>query len=94
MFSEKFNPWMKGVSLLAEPLTRSRQPLAQHHPLIEREREAAGQVSHALERLREGRDAAIEQAFRLIFQSPDLFFSVLGTMGKTGDGSTGRHKAD
>lgn len=71
LFSEAFSPWMKGVSLLAEPLARSRQPLAQHHPLIEREREAAEQVTHALARLREGRDAAVEQAFRLIFQRPD-----------------------
>lgn len=71
LFSETLNPWMKGVSLLAEPLARSRQPLAQHHPLIEREREAAEQVTHALGRLREGRDAAVEQAFRLMFQRPD-----------------------
>jgi len=70
LFSETFNPWMKGVSVLAEPLARTRQPLAPHHPLIEREREAAGQVTHALGRLREGRDAAIEQAFRLMFQRP------------------------
>jgi hypothetical protein len=56
--------------MMADPLARSRQPLAQHHPLIEREREAAGQVTHALGRLREGRDAAIEQAFRLMFQHP------------------------
>lgn len=69
-FSETFNPWMKGIGMLAESLAKSRQPLAQHHPLIEREREAAGQVAHALGRLREGRDAAIEQAFRLIFQRP------------------------
>lgn len=71
LFSEKLNPWMKGVSVLAESLARSRQPLAPHHPLIEREREAAGQVTYALGRLREGRDAAIEQAFRLMFQHPD-----------------------
>ncbi len=71
LFSETLNPWMKGVSVLAEPLARSRQPLAPHHPLIEREREAAGQVTHALGRLREGRDAAVEQAFRLMFQRPD-----------------------
>lgn len=94
MFSETSNPWMKGISLLAEPLARSRQPLASSHPLIERERETAGQVSHALGQLREGRDAVIEQTFRLMFQSPDVLLSVLGTTGKTGDGSAGHHKAD
>lgn len=70
LFSEKFNPWMRGVSMLAEPLAGSRHPLAPYHPLIELEREAAGNVTHALGRLRECRDAAIEQAFRLMFQSP------------------------
>ena len=80
--------------MLAEPLARSRQPLAPHHPLIEREREAAEQITHALGRLREGRDAVIEQAFRLMFQSPDVLLSALVTMDKTGDGSAGRHKAD
>ena len=94
LFSETFNPWMRGVSMLAEPLARSRQPLAPHHPLIEREREAAEQITHALGRLREGRDAVIEQAFRLMFQSPDVLLSALVTMDKTGDGSAGRHKAD
>ena len=41
--------------------------------------------------LREGRDAAREQAFRLMFQNPDLFSSVLSMMGKkVGDGNLGR----
>ncbi len=44
--------------------------------------------------LREGRDAASEQAFRLMFQNPDLFLSVLGMMEKkVGDGNPGRPNA-
>ena len=77
--SRTFSPWMRSVALLAEPLSKNRQ-LAPHHPLIEREREAA--VTHALGRLREGRDAASERAFRLMFQNPVLFAGVLGMVGK------------
>lgn len=95
LLSETFSPWMRGVALLAEPLGRNRQPLAPHHPLIEREREAAGEVTHALGRLREGRDAASEQAFRLMFQNPVLFAGVLGMMGKEGgNGNSVRPNAD
>lgn len=85
LLSEEFNPWMRGVALLAEPLAKSRQPLAPNHPLIEREREAAGRVTHALGQLREGRDAACEQAFSLIFQTSGLFASTFGIPGKKSD---------
>ena len=75
--------------------TLAHQPLAPHHPLIEREREAAGEVTHALGRLREGRDAASEQAFRLMFQNPVLFAGVLGMVGKEGgNGNSVRPNAD
>jgi hypothetical protein len=95
LLSETFSPWMRGVALLAEPLSKNRQPLAPHHPLIEREREAAGEVTHALGRLREGRDAASEQAFRLMFQNPVLFAGVLGMVGKEGgNGNSVRPNAD
>ena len=95
LLSETFSPWMRGVALLAEPLGKNRQPLAPHHPLIEREREAAGEVTHALGRLREGRDAASEQAFRLMFQNPVLFAGVLGMVGKEGgNGNSVRPNAD
>jgi len=95
LLSETFSPWMRGVALLAEPLGKNRQPLAPHHPLIEREREAAGEVTHALGRLREGRDAASVQAFRLMFQNPVLFAGVLGMVGKEGgNGNSVRPNAD
>ena len=91
LLSEAFSPWMRGVALLAESLSKNRQPLAQNHPFIKREREAVGEVTHAMGQLREGRDAAREQAFRLMFQNPDLFSSVLSMMGKkVGDGNLGR----
>ena len=48
-------------------------PLAQDNPLIEREREAIGQVTQALEKIREARDAVYEQAFGLLFRQPETF---------------------
>ncbi len=67
LFSEEFNPWMRGLSALADAVTRTRRPLPDDHPLIEREREAIGQVSKALENTRRLRDGAEERAFALLY---------------------------
>jgi hypothetical protein len=67
LLSEAFNPWMRGVAMLAEAVANSRQPLPQEHPLISQEREAIGQITQALESVREARDAAYEQTFNLLF---------------------------
>ena len=64
---EAFNPWMRGVAMLAEAVAKSRQPLPQDHPLIEREREAIGEVTQALENARKARDDACDQAFSLLY---------------------------
>jgi hypothetical protein len=86
LLSETFNPWMRGVGSLAETLARSRRPLAQDHPLIERERAAIASVTHVLEKLREARDTGYEQAFSLLFQQPAMFSTHVqatsGTRGK------------
>jgi len=67
LLSEAFNPWMRGVAMLAEAVANSRQPMPQEHPLTSREREAIGQITQALESVREARDAAYEQTFSLLF---------------------------
>ncbi len=67
LFSEEFNPWMRGLSTLADAVTRTRRPLPDDHPLIERERETIGQVSKALENTRRLRDGAEERAFALLY---------------------------
>jgi Protein of unknown function (DUF3141) len=69
LLSEAFNPWMRGIAMLAEAVAKSRQPLPQNHPLIEREREAIGAVTQALEDARKARDAACGQAFSLLYGS-------------------------
>ena len=70
LLSESFNPWMRGVAMLADTVSKGRQPLPKEHPLIEREREAFGEVSQGLEKAREARDAACEQTFGLIYGNP------------------------
>ena len=69
LLSEAFNPWMRGIAILAEAVAKSRQPLPQDHPLIEREREVIGAVTQALEDARKARDAACGQAFSLLYGS-------------------------
>ena len=63
LFSESFNPWMCGVAMLADTVGKGRQPLPKDHPLIEREHEAIGKVSEALENVRKARDAVQERMF-------------------------------
>lgn len=79
LFSESFNPWMRGVAALAT----SRHPLANGNPLIEREREAVGEVTQALVRVRETRDATCEQVFKLVFEQPGLLATLWRGMGPT-----------
>lgn len=67
VFSESFNPWMRGVALLAGWVNEHRRPLAEDAPLRAQERaffEAAGVV---LEGQRELRDAAFEHSFSMLY---------------------------
>ncbi len=83
LLSEAFNPWMHGVAMLAEPLAAHRHPLAKDNPLIEREREAIGEVTRALEKVRETRDAAYERAFGLLFRQPESLAKLMPGMTST-----------
>lgn len=82
MFSESLNPWMRGVATAAESLAARRQPLGQDNPLIEKEREAIGNVTQSLERIREARDAGYEKAFNLLYRQPEMFSALLQQMSK------------
>lgn len=70
LFSEAFNPWMRGVAMLAGIVAKTRQPLPQDQPLLRRERETIADVTQALEHLRKIRDAAYEQMFHLAYGLP------------------------
>ncbi len=67
LLSEDFNPWMRGVAVLAESVAKDRHPLPEDHPLLEKEREFIGQVTEAMENTREARDSAYEQTFGLLY---------------------------
>ncbi len=50
MFSEAYNPWMRGVRMMADSLRDTRQPLPADHPGIVAERKGACLFSKRLER--------------------------------------------
>lgn len=81
LLSESFNPWMRGVAALAESLTTHRQALSHDNPLIERE--AFGEVTKALKKVREARDSGYERAFDLLFAQPEAFAKLIHGMGGT-----------
>jgi hypothetical protein len=70
LLSESFNPWMRGVAMMADTVAKRRQPLPHDHPLIERERAAMGEITQALENVRKVRDAGYEQTFGLLYGDP------------------------
>jgi len=70
LFADAFNPWMRGVAMLAESVAKSRQPLPRDHPLMEREHQVIGEVTHALEGARKARDAGYERLFQLLYAPP------------------------
>jgi hypothetical protein len=69
LLSEAFNPWMRGIAMLAAAVVRNRHPLAKDQPLIERERKLAGDITDVLAAVRKARDALYEQAFNVLFET-------------------------
>ena len=67
MFSEAYNPWMRGVRMMADSLRDTRQPLPADHPGIVAERKAMSDVGQMIQTARERRDATYEQAFRRLY---------------------------
>ncbi|MGY9050451.1 MAG: DUF3141 domain-containing protein [Rhodobacterales bacterium] len=67
MFSEAYNPWMRGVRMMADALRDTRQPLPADHPGIVAERKAMSDVGQMIHGARERRDATLEQVFRQLY---------------------------
>jgi hypothetical protein len=67
LFSESFNPWMRGIAALAAAVAKNRTPLLENHPLLKEERKVIERVSKAIEQTTSWRDSAEEQAFNLIY---------------------------
>lgn len=68
LLSETFNPWMRGVSMIAGAVAKNRHPLAHDQPLMVQEHKAAGDMTEALESVRKVRDAAYERTFSALFE--------------------------
>ena len=77
LFSGAVNPWMRGIATLADGIAKTRKPLPEDHPLLDKERELIAQVSDAIESARNARDGTYEHAFKLLYgDTPE------GTVGK------------
>jgi hypothetical protein len=67
IYSDAFNPWMKGVAMLAGLIATNRVPLPADHSLMARERDAIREFYALLADLRIVRDLASEQMFSLLY---------------------------
>lgn len=69
LLSESFNPWMRGIAMLAGAIAKNRHPLAIDHPLLERERNATADITEMLGAVRKVRDAVYERMFSMLFET-------------------------
>lgn len=67
MFSEKLNPWMRGIALLAQAAAQARQPVPQDNPFRKMEGAGAQMVAESLEQFRRLRDASMERTFTWLY---------------------------
>ena len=70
LLADAFNPWMRGVAMLADTVKKNRQPLPRTHPLIERERQAIAEATQVLQAARQFRDANYERTFDMLYGQP------------------------
>ena len=67
MFSEKLNPWMLPLKLLAPFLTEARMPVTSDNQFVGLESFASEQISKSLESYRLARDSASERMFSTLY---------------------------
>lgn len=67
LLSERFFPWMHLIALAAEPTRRSRMDVGDDNAFRAAERAFSGQVTKAIEALRETRDRMEEDAFKELY---------------------------
>jgi hypothetical protein len=67
MFSEKFNPWMLPVKMLAPFLTNARMPADEFNQFVTMEGEAGASISRMLDSYRQLRDYSSEQLFSTLY---------------------------
>ena len=66
-FSERVSPWMAAIPPLAAQARADRRPADVANPFLQAEQAASREVGATLERWREVRDAAQEDAFRTLY---------------------------
>ncbi|MDO8249593.1 MAG: DUF3141 domain-containing protein [Rhodoferax sp.] len=67
MFSEKFNPWMLPVKMLAPFIAKTRMPADESNQFVAMEGEASASISKTLDSYRQIRDSASEQLFFMLY---------------------------
>ncbi len=67
VYSERLNPWMVGIAVLAGLARQHRQRVDEDNPLLALERQVSQAISQGLETYRELRDAFSGQLFKLLF---------------------------
>jgi hypothetical protein len=67
LWSERFSPWMLPVALLADVISKNRNPLSADNSMLSQERTLIFQISSALDAARKLRDAVEERAFANLY---------------------------
>jgi hypothetical protein len=66
------------VAMLAGVVAKNRRPLAKDHPLLERERKSAAEMTRVLQTFRKARDAISKQTFSALFDGGRRQAATLG----------------
>ena len=67
VYSERINPWMAGIKVLAQAAMGARAPVAKDNPYLAAEKAASQSISQALDSFRKSRDQAYESLFGAMF---------------------------
>lgn len=67
MWSDRFNPWLRGLSVLADSVERTRSPMDEDSPLREAEDQWMESVSDLMESGRKARDTWLEAVFNWVY---------------------------
>jgi hypothetical protein len=67
IFSEKLNPWMLPMKMLAPFIAKARMPADENNPFVEMEGDVSASISKALDHYRKIRDGASEQLFSMLY---------------------------
>lgn len=78
------NPFMRGVSKLAEQARNDRQPVAEDNPYLQLQERLSDQITTYLDAWRDARDQAVEKVFFSVYSSPVLQ-GLLGMNGADGE---------